>query len=77
MVVVVTSRNAVGLSPRGGFTQKRLQLKEKLRDFPVKVQQHGDLYRVRIGLYSQRDEAEDVRRDLARLGFEAVIIPIN
>ena len=52
-------------------------LKEKLRDFPVKVQQHGDLYRVRIGLYSQRDEAEDVRRDLARLGFEAVIIPIN
>ena len=35
-MVVVTSRKAIGLSPSGGFTEIRLQLKEKLRDLSVR-----------------------------------------
>ncbi|MDH3213306.1 MAG: hypothetical protein OEM05_12545 [Myxococcales bacterium] len=36
VVVVVTSRKAVALSPSGGFVETRLQLKEKLRDVRVR-----------------------------------------
>jgi hypothetical protein len=37
VVVVVTSRNAVALSPSGGFVETALQLKEKLRDVRVRA----------------------------------------
>lgn len=36
VVVVVTSRKVLGLSPEGGFVETRMQLKEKLRDVSVR-----------------------------------------
>ena len=36
VLVVVTSRKALGLSPRGGFAEIRLQLKEELRGVSVR-----------------------------------------
>ena len=57
-----------------------LAVQEKLRqsgdNFPVKIYAHKDVHRVRVGIYSKRTEAEDIRRRLARLGFDAAIVPI-
>lgn len=53
------------------------KLRRQDREVQAEISQHNDVHRVRVGLYTKRPEAEDMRRRLARLGFEAVVIPIN
>lgn len=46
--------------------------------FPdVQIRSEGDLHRVRLGRYSERAEAEKLRRQLQRRGFDAVVVPLS
>ncbi len=53
-------------------TQKRLEA-----EFPeVTLETAGDFYRVRVGVFRKRQEADDVTKRLKRAGFDAYVVAL-
>ncbi len=72
------SRYTVQLGAFGEY-QNALEVQTRAAvDFPeVKIESADGLHRVRLGLFTKRQDADDMKRRLRQRGFDAFVVPLS